>query len=254
MSWSCFAISLAWRWVTTGSAPSPTTTSSLSGPLRRRGHRHAPREARSSRARDRPESLRGDTVSTHALMRAGVLQLSRWGVLDGIKGRHATIRSTYFALATGQGAIKRRTMLMASTRLGAPVAGCLSTRRSAGAEFALAHLVDPSARTAAASRHPPQGCSRAGAPGVAELVIQTDGMRPPSLGSSRGCYRTGRHATGVVFAYWSGTELDGYHWCYAPGVSAGAIATNDELASLPRFPRAVPRNDAAGRTPATGKS
>ena len=31
----------------------------------------------------------------------------------------------------------------------------------------------------------------------------------------------------MVFAYWSGTELDGYHWYYAPGVSAGAIATND---------------------------
>src|SRR5204863_1721860 len=38
-----------------------------------------------------------DTVSTHALMRAGVLQLSRWGVLDGIKAAGTpVIRSTSF--------------------------------------------------------------------------------------------------------------------------------------------------------------
>ena len=38
-----------------------------------------------------------DTVSTHALMRAGVLQLARWGVLDGIKAAGTpVIRSTNF--------------------------------------------------------------------------------------------------------------------------------------------------------------
>ena len=34
---------------------------------------------------------------------------------------------------------------------------------------------------------------------------------------------TGRHATGVVFTYWSGPGFDGYHWYYNPGVSACAI-------------------------------
>jgi 2-polyprenyl-6-methoxyphenol hydroxylase-like FAD-dependent oxidoreductase len=38
-----------------------------------------------------------DTVSTHALMRAGVVQLSRWGVLEGIKTAGTpVIRSTSF--------------------------------------------------------------------------------------------------------------------------------------------------------------
>ena len=38
-----------------------------------------------------------DTVSTHALMRAGVLQLSRWGVLEGIKAAGTpVVRSTSF--------------------------------------------------------------------------------------------------------------------------------------------------------------
>ena len=38
-----------------------------------------------------------DTVSTHALMRAGVVQLSRWGVLEGIKAAGTpVVRSTSF--------------------------------------------------------------------------------------------------------------------------------------------------------------
>src|SRR4030095_16297305 len=38
-----------------------------------------------------------DTVSTHALMRAGVVQLSRWGVLEDIKAaRTPVVRSTSF--------------------------------------------------------------------------------------------------------------------------------------------------------------
>jgi len=62
----------------------------------------------------------------------------------------------------------------------------------------------------------------------AELVIGADGvhsMVARLVGSES--YRTGRHATGVVFSYWSGPEFDGYHWYYNPGVSAGAIPTND---------------------------
>jgi flavin-dependent dehydrogenase len=46
------------------------------------------------------------------------------------------------------------------------------------------------------------------------------------------CYRTGRHGTGVVFSYWSGPGFDGYHWYYNPGVSAGAIPTNDGLTCI----------------------
>ena len=62
----------------------------------------------------------------------------------------------------------------------------------------------------------------------AELVIGADGVHSTVarlVGSES--YRTGRHATGVVFSYWSGPAFDGYHWYYNPGVSAGAIPTND---------------------------
>src|SRR3954454_8339602 len=48
-------------------------------------------------------SQRGsDTVSTHALMRAGVLQLSRWGVLrDLVRAGTPAIRSTAFHYGDG---------------------------------------------------------------------------------------------------------------------------------------------------------
>ena len=67
----------------------------------------------------------------------------------------------------------------------------------------------------------------------AELVIGADGVHSTVarlVGSE--CYRTGRHATGVVFSYWSGPAFDGYHWYYNPGVSAGAIPTNDGLTCI----------------------
>ena len=44
-----------------------------------------------------------DTLSTHALMRAGVLQLSRWGVLDGVVAAGTpAIRRTVFHHADGE--------------------------------------------------------------------------------------------------------------------------------------------------------
>ena len=68
---------------------------------------------------------------------------------------------------------------------------------------------------------------------AAELVIGADGVRSTVadlVGAER--YRTGRYATGVVFSYWSGTGLDGYHWYYRPGVSVGAIPTNGGLTCI----------------------
>src|SRR5262245_10852762 len=84
-----------------GSAPSPDYDAVVVGPrcagaatamlLSRRGLRVL--------AIDR--GLYGsDTVSTHALMRAGVMQLSRWGVLNDIRAAGTpVVRSTSFHYA-----------------------------------------------------------------------------------------------------------------------------------------------------------
>ena len=83
---------------------------------------------------------------------------------------------------------------------------------------------------------------------AAELVIGADGVHS-TVASLVGAepYKTGRHATGVVFSYWADTGITGYHWCYRPGVSVGVIPTNDGLAcvfvsvSQRPFPRRSPR-------------
>ena len=67
----------------------------------------------------------------------------------------------------------------------------------------------------------------------AELVVGADGVHSTVARlAGADCYRTGRHATGVIFSYWKDTGVEGYHWYYKPGVSAGAIQTNDNQACI----------------------
>ena len=67
----------------------------------------------------------------------------------------------------------------------------------------------------------------------AELVIGADGVRSTVAGLvGAETYKTGRHATGVVFSYWADTDISGYHWCYRPGVSVGVIPTNEGQACV----------------------
>ena len=201
-----------------------------------------------------------DTVSTHALMRAGVLQLSRWGVLDAIKAAGTpAIRSTSFHYGDEVVAVPikpqndvdglyapRRTVI---DRV------LVDAARTAGAEFAFeTKLVDlvraDNGRVCGVRIKDGQERERQVS---AALVIGADGVRSTVarlVGAES--YRTGRHATGVVFTYWSNTGLDGYHWYYQTGVSAGAIATNDGLtcifASVPqsRFHEALRQGTDAG--------
>jgi flavin-dependent dehydrogenase len=181
-----------------------------------------------------------DTVSTHALMRAGVLQLSRWGLLEGIKAAGTpVVRSSSFHYGDEvvavpikpQGDIEglyapRRTVI---DRL------LVDAAQDAGAAISFeTQLVDlvrtESGRVSGVCLKDGRDQERQVS---AALVIGADGVRSTVarlVGSE--CYRTGRHATGVVFSYWSGAGFDGYHWYYNPGVSAGAIPTNDGLTCI----------------------
>jgi flavin-dependent dehydrogenase len=175
-----------------------------------------------------------DTVSTHALMRAGVVQLSRWGVLDGIKAAGTpVIRSTSFHYGDEVVAVQikpqndvdglyapRRTVIdrvLVDAALGAGAEVAFETHlvgliRADNDRVCGVRLRDRRER----ERHV-----------SAELVIGADGVRSTVARLVKAeCYRTGRHATGVIFSYWSDTGFDGYHWYYRTGVSAGAIPTN----------------------------
>jgi flavin-dependent dehydrogenase len=201
-----------------------------------------------------------DTVSTHALMRAGVLQLSRWGVLNGIKAAGTpVVRTTSFHYGDEVVEVRikpqndvdglyapRRTVI---DRL------LVDAARQAGAEIAFeTELVDlvRAGNGRVCGVRLAEGHDRQRQVS-AELVIGADGIRSMVarlVGAE--CYRTGRHATGVIFAYWSDTGVDGYHWYYNTGVSAGAIPTNDGLtcifASVPQrcFQETLRRGKDAG--------
>lgn len=175
-----------------------------------------------------------DTLSTHALMRGGVLQLRRWGLLPRIAATTPVIRSATFhygdeaiavAIKPRDGAeglfAPRRTLLDralvdaalaagAEVTFGATVVELVRDRRGRATGVVLARA--DGTRAAVAGR----------------LVVGADGLRSrvADLAGAE-VERQGRHAAAVIYGHWSGLEVTGYDWHYRPGVSAGAIPTND---------------------------
>jgi 2-polyprenyl-6-methoxyphenol hydroxylase-like FAD-dependent oxidoreductase len=178
-----------------------------------------------------------DTLSTHALMRAGVLQLHRWGILERIRAAgtpviHAT--SFHYADDIVNVAIKpqngvdglyapRRTIIDALL---------VDAARDAGAEVAFdTRLIDlmrgDDGRVSGVRLRCCDGPERQV---TADLVIGADGVRSTVAGLVGAApYRVAGHTTAVLFSYWSGMGIDGYHWYFRPGVSAGVVPTNDGL-------------------------
>jgi 2-polyprenyl-6-methoxyphenol hydroxylase-like FAD-dependent oxidoreductase len=201
-----------------------------------------------------------DTLSTHALMWGGVVQLQRWGVLDAVVSADTpVVRTTTFHYGD------EATRIPLKPREG--VAGLYAPRRlvldriladaaaASGVELAygvrLSDVVrSDSGRVDGVVLEDRDGGPRRvgagiviGADGLGSTVARRVGAEP---------YRTGRHASSVVFAYYSGLGNDGYHWHYRPGVSVGVIPTNDGLtcvfASAPsrRFREEIRLDPAAG--------
>jgi 2-polyprenyl-6-methoxyphenol hydroxylase-like FAD-dependent oxidoreductase len=69
----------------------------------------------------------------------------------------------------------------------------------------------------------PRGPARVRAP----IVIGADGMRSRIAAlAAAPTDRAARHATAIIYGHFAGLGVEGYHWHYRPGVSAGAIPTN----------------------------
>jgi menaquinone-9 beta-reductase len=175
-----------------------------------------------------------DVLSTHALMRAGVLQLARWGVLGRIEdGGTPPVRRTVFhyedevidlpikprdgipALFAPRRTVLDRALVDAAIGAGAAVVHHVRVRDlvwSAGGrvEGAILQDEDGGARVV-----------RAG------IVIGADGLRSTVASCVEApATRLGRHAGATVYGYWSGLEVDGYHWHWRRDAAAGAIPTN----------------------------
>jgi flavin-dependent dehydrogenase len=180
-----------------------------------------------------------DTLSTHALMRGGVLQLHRWGLLPRIAAITPVIRSASFHYGDEIVAVPikprdgveglfapRRTVLDAVLVAGA---------RAAGAEVGFGAAAVELDRD---RRGRVTGVVLARADGTrttvaGRIVVGADGLRS-RVASLAGAAveREGRHATAVVYGHWSGLDAAGYDWHYRPGVSAGAIPTNERRTCL----------------------
>jgi flavin-dependent dehydrogenase len=178
-----------------------------------------------------------DTLSTHALMRAGVLQLARWGVLPRvIAAGTPPVRSAAFiygdeeirvpvkprdgidALYAPRRTVLDRLLVDAAEEAGVHVAYGTTladlTRTADGRVIGVVLHHESGATTAVRAR----------------LVVGADGRRS-TLARLVGAEvnKPGPFAAANVFGYWSGIPVEGYRWYYRPGLSAGAIPTNDGL-------------------------
>ena len=175
-----------------------------------------------------------DTMSTHALMRTGVLQLDRWGVLPAVMAAGTPeIRATTFHYGCDSLSLSikpehgiehlcapRRTVL---DRI------LVEAARAAGADvrhgLAVSQLqFDNKGQVIGALLKDPDGHST---PVRSEIVIGADGRQSTVAALvNAGTYLAGQSASGYVYGYFEDLERRGYHWHFGENVAAGVIPTN----------------------------
>jgi 2-polyprenyl-6-methoxyphenol hydroxylase-like FAD-dependent oxidoreductase len=175
-----------------------------------------------------------DTTSTHALMRGGVMQLHRWGLLPRIVAAGTpAVRSTEFhygedvvqveirpqhgveALVAPRRTLLDSTLVDAARAAGAEVRhGCTLAallRRTDGRVCGAA-ILDGDGQTVEV---------------MADLVVGADGIGSTvaRLAGARVLWE-GRHATAVVYGHCRGLRAAAYSWYYRKQIGAGVIPTN----------------------------
>jgi len=179
-----------------------------------------------------------DTLSTHAIMRPGVLQLARFGLLDRVMaaGTPPTTRTVFhyddraidvtIEPRDGVDALcsPRRTVLDGIL---------VDAAREAGAEVRygvslVGLLRSETGRVQGVRLRDEQGALHQVS---ADIVIGADG-RHSSVARFAGVttYRVGKHASATLYAYFSSEafdEADANHWYFRNQSGAGLIPTND---------------------------
>jgi 2-polyprenyl-6-methoxyphenol hydroxylase-like FAD-dependent oxidoreductase len=181
-----------------------------------------------------------DTLSTHALMRGGVVQLHRWGLLDAVVASGTpAIRATQFTygddtetvdIRAGDGisALRapRRTLLDALL---------LNAARAAGADIRSPARVT-SLLTDAGRVRGVEGIGRgtgASFQATATITIGADGRGSMVAETVDAEFlRRGTASGAIIYGYFPGLARDRYHWAYRPGVTAGVVPTGDGLACV----------------------
>ena len=206
---------------------------------------------------DRTE-LPADTLSTHALLLGGMVQLSRWGLLDAVAATGATpVRAVQMRIGDG-----------GFTGLVKPVAGVealyaprrhvldgllLDAARAAGAEVRTGVTIRDVLRDGSGRVVGVRGAQGDRAfSATAVWVVGADGVR--STIAERVAARTYRYAAptnAVQYAYFTGVPTDSYEFAFGPRVGAGLIPTNDgtvcAYAAFPAQRWAAVRRDVDGQ-------
>lgn len=180
-----------------------------------------------------------DTTSTHALMRAGVLQLSRWGVLPelvaaGTPPVHRTVfhhgsrtqtvtirpRAGVDALYAPRRTVLDPLLVDAARRAGATVEHGAKVRGLLRSDAGRVEGV--TVRTRDGRVREERARLVVGADGVGSLVAREVEARVT---------RRGQAASDWVYTY-APVEVDGYEWFYGDARSGGMVPTNDGLACV----------------------
>lgn len=180
-----------------------------------------------------------DTLSTHALTRAAVLQLSRWGVLDDVRAaRTPTVTRAVYHYADA--------VVELPIRAVGEVDGLYAPRRHLLDRI----LADAAVRHGAEVRHQVSvrdlSFGRGGrVDGVvlrerdsistvrARMVIGADGARSLTARLvGAGIEHAAPNSSATIYTYVDGLPRDAYHNYFRPGVSAGVIPTNGGQANL----------------------
>lgn len=187
--------------------------------LARRGHRVLVLE----------RAIRGsDTLSTHALMRTGVLLLERWGLLEEIVAAGTPpIGRVTFDYAGERVPLDLDEPLYAPRRTVLdPIVADAAAEAGADVRYQVRVqdlLVDDNGRVNGVRAIGPHGELEATAP----ITVGADGLQ--SLVARRvgaPITRQGSAAGAFLYGYWEGVATDGVEYLYADGVSAGLIPTN----------------------------
>lgn len=181
--------------------------------------------------------LPADSVSTHALMRGGVVQLRRWGLLDAVAATGATPVD----------AIDMRVNDVAFTARVKPIAGVdtlyaprrlvldailVQAAESAGAELSTGATVEGVVRQADGRVAGVTGVSADGRPFTvsARWVVGADGVRSTVAALVQpGVQRSVPPLSASHYAYWSGLEGHRYEFAFGRDTGAGAIPTDAGL-------------------------
>jgi flavin-dependent dehydrogenase len=185
-------------------------------------------------------AIGADTLSTHALMRGGVLQLHRWGLLDELRRNGVPpVRRTVFRYGPDETVVTIRP-IAGTEALYAPRRTLLDrvlvdAAQRAGARVCFGTTVRGVVRDDAGTV---TGVRASLANGDERIVHAPLSIGADGLGSRFSRWvdapteQVGQHAGAIIYAYVGGLEDRGYEWFFDTGVTAGVIPTNGNVACV----------------------